>query len=361
MRRALALARVPPHTSPNPRVGAVIVRDGRVIGEGVHRGAGTAHAEADALDGVDARGATLYVNLEPCTHHGGTPPCAPAVASAGVARVVAGMRDPDPRVDGRGFDYLRAHDIEVSAGVLEREALALNAPFVHRVSTGLPFVTLKLALSLDGRMGAPDGSGGWITGREARRHVHARRQEADAVMVGAGTVLADDPALTVRDVPASRQPVRIVVDARGRIRASASVFASPGTVVATTAAAPEAVKEAWTARGAELWELPSTAEGVDLGALIRGPGSTWMVPGRVVPSGLTEIYCEGGARLATSLLAGDHVDRLELHYGSLVLGAGGPSIGDIGVDRIDDALTWSCTGLLRRDDDVIVTYDKTTG
>jgi diaminohydroxyphosphoribosylaminopyrimidine deaminase / 5-amino-6-(5-phosphoribosylamino)uracil reductase len=360
MRRALELARTAPYTSPNPRVGAVVVRRGRVVGEGVHRGAGTAHAEADALEGVDARGATLYVTLEPCTHHGLRPPCVPTILESKLARVVASMQDPDRRVDGRGFEALHRGGVEIVRGVLEREARALNAPFIRRATRGLPFVTLKLALSLDGRLAAPDGSARWITGPEARRHVHRRRQEADAVLVGATTVLADDPAFMVRDVPAHRQPVRIVVDARGRVPAGAALFATPGAVVATTPGAPEEIKERWAAQGAEVWELPPAAEGVDLRALVHGSLRTWKVPDRPFPAVVTEVLCEGGGRLATSLLAGDLVDRLELHYGAVVLGAGGPAIGDVGVRGIEDATRWTCTDVLRRDDDVIVTYDKTT-
>ncbi|MGH2807694.1 MAG: bifunctional diaminohydroxyphosphoribosylaminopyrimidine deaminase/5-amino-6-(5-phosphoribosylamino)uracil reductase RibD, partial [Actinomycetota bacterium] len=200
MARAIELARIPLHTSPNPRVGAVVVRDGEVIGEGYHFGAGRPHAETEALRGVDdARGATVYVNLEPCMHRAETPPCAPALVEAGVARVVAALEDPDERVRGRGFEYLREHGVEVTGGVMAAEARALNAAFIHQRTTGRPLVTLKLALTIDGRLAASDGTSRWVTGPEARAVVHRRRAETDAILVGSGTVLADDPSLTARD------------------------------------------------------------------------------------------------------------------------------------------------------------------
>ena len=210
MHRALALARSAPFTSPNPRVGAVIVKEGSIIGEGAHQGVGTAHAETAALEGAgDVRGATVYVTLEPCNHHGHTPPCAPALADAGVARVVVALEDPDDRVSGAGLELLRSAGVEVSTGLLEHQARLLNAPYLHHRTTGRAYLTLKLALTLDGRMAAPDGTSRWITGDDARDYVHRRRLEADAVMVGSGTVATDDPALTVRAVPAGRQPAAV--------------------------------------------------------------------------------------------------------------------------------------------------------
>src|SRR5687768_16450232 len=193
MTRALELASRPPFTSPNPRVGAVVVRDGRVVSEGIHEGAGTPHAEVRALDGVDAIGATLYVNLEPCTHHGRTPPCAPAVIEAGIARAVIAIEDPDRRVAGKGIEMLRAAGLEVVVGTCAQAAGDLNRAYLHQRATKRPLVTLKLALSLDGKVAAANGSSKWITGAEARARVHARRLECDAVLIGAGTVLADDP------------------------------------------------------------------------------------------------------------------------------------------------------------------------
>ncbi len=351
MARAIELALEPSFTYPNPRVGAVLVRDGEVLSEGAHGGSGTLHAETDALRGVDARAATLYVNLEPCAHHGRTPPCAAAVADAGVARVVAAMEDPDPRTRGHGFAYLRAHGVEVTTGVLEDNARAINREWAHQRLTGRPWVTLKLALSLDGRLAALDGSSRWITGPGARREVHARRRESDAVMVGAGTVIADDPLLQVEDVRPTRQPATVVVDAAGRVPEGARLFANPDVVMATTEAAPPAAVNAWASAGADVLVLPSSEQGVDLAALLdalggrEGARRAWV-----------ELLCEGGAVLATSLLSLGLVDRLSLHHGAVLLGAGGPAVGPIGVGSMSEALRWTCEEVRRIDEDVIVTY-----
>jgi diaminohydroxyphosphoribosylaminopyrimidine deaminase/5-amino-6-(5-phosphoribosylamino)uracil reductase len=350
MARALDLARSVPFTAPNPRVGAVLVRDGRVIGEGRHLGAGTPHAEAAALDGADAAGATLYVNLEPCSHQGRMPPCAPAVVAAGVARVVAAIGDPDPKVDGAGFAHLRANGIEVVTGVLADEARRLNAGFLVQRTTGRPLVTVKLALSMDGRLAAPDGSARWITGEAARERVHARRLESDAVVTGSGTVLADDPELTVRSVPATRQPARVILDARGRIPADRKVFSGPGeTIVVTTEASAHDTQLAWKEAGAEVVQVgPGPDGGVDLHALLDLLGRRqWH-----------ELYFEAGATLASALLRADLVDRLELHYGAVLLGAGGPELGDLGVDSLSSARRFRVFNVESVGDDVIVELER---
>jgi diaminohydroxyphosphoribosylaminopyrimidine deaminase/5-amino-6-(5-phosphoribosylamino)uracil reductase len=349
MARALELARRPAFTSPNPKVGAVVVRAGEILGEGWHEGAGTPHAEIQALDGIDARGATLYINLEPCVHHGRTPPCAPELVSAGIARVIAAMEDPDERVRGGGFDYLRSHGIEVVSGVLADEARLLNAAYLHHKITGRPFVTLKLALSLDGRLAAPDRSARWITKEAARARVHTRRLEVDAVLIGAGSVIDDDPELTVRAVPAPRQPARVIVDSKGRVPPKRKVFA-PGAqvIVATTAHSSHDVQTAWKEAGAEVVVLPAGTSGIELEALLADLG------GR----GFVEIYCEGGAELATSLLARDLVDRLEFHYGSIILGRGGPELGELGVRTMADALGFRTVQVETLDGDILVTLAR---
>ena len=349
MLRAIELARRAPFTSPNPRVGAVVVRDGEVLSEGWHRGPGSAHAEADALRGVDAAGATLYVNLEPCAHHGRTPPCAPAVVASGVRRVVAAVEDPDPRVAGAGFALLRAAGVEVVTGVRADEARAVNAAYLHHRATGRAFVSLKLALTLDGRLAAPDGSSRWITGDAARRLVHRRRLECDAVMVGAGTVRADDPQLNVRAVDALRQPARVVVDSAGRVATSAALFRAPGgtVTIATTDAAPVERRKEWEAAGAEVLVLPRSDDGVDLAALCDDLGAR----------GIVEVLCEGGARLATRLLARRLVGRLEVHYGAVVAGRGGPDVGDVGVATMAEALRWRLVSVERAGDDVVASYE----
>lgn len=349
MQWAMALARSVPFTSPNPRVGAVLVRDGRVLAEGFHRGAGSAHAEAVALDGVDAGGATLYVNLEPCMHEARTPPCAPALVGAGVARVVAAIEDPDERVRGQGLAYLRDHGVEVVTGVLADDARRLNAAYIHHRESGRPLVTLKLALTLDGHLAAPDGSARWVTGDAARARAHERRLECDAVLVGSGTVMADDPRLTVRAVDAPRQPLRVVVDSSGRVPSSAALFGEPGNVLmATTAACPHETQTEWKAAGAEVAVLPDTDGRVDLTVLLR------LLSARET----LEIYCEGGARLATELLLSDLVDRLELHYGAVLVGGDGPRIEDIGVTTMSEARRWKTLEVERLGDDVILTLER---
>jgi diaminohydroxyphosphoribosylaminopyrimidine deaminase/5-amino-6-(5-phosphoribosylamino)uracil reductase len=347
MIRALELARSVPNTSPNPKVGAVVARDGRIVGEGYHRGAGHPHAEADAIESTDASRAVLYVTLEPCVHHGLTPPCAPMIVASGIERVVIAIEDPDPRVSGRGIAYLREHGVRVLTGVLAAEAARDNAPFLHHRRTGRPLLTLKLALTLDGRLAAPDGSANWITGPETRRSVHERRHEADAVMVGAGTIAADDARLTVRAIEASRQPARIVVDSSGRTPSHAAVFgAEAPTIVATTERASHGAREAWTGAGAEVLVLPASDQGVDLPALLDELGAR----------NLLDLYCEGGAALATSLLAEGCVDVLEIHYGPKVVGAGGPQLEDIGVKSLDDADQLEPLRVRSSGDDIIATY-----
>jgi diaminohydroxyphosphoribosylaminopyrimidine deaminase/5-amino-6-(5-phosphoribosylamino)uracil reductase len=269
------------------------------------------------------------------------------VIESGVTRVVAGMEDPDERVRGRGFALLEGAGVEVVRGVLEEEARLMNLAYVHQRTTGLPLVTLKLALSLDGRLGASDGSSRWITGEEARARVHARRAEADAVLVGSGTVLADDPLLTVRAVATSSPPVRIVVDSRGRTPADAALFAPPGdTIVATTDDAPHDAHIAWKEAGAEVVVLPRAHTSVDLTALIETLGHR----------GMQEVICEGGGDLAAALLRGGLVGRLELYHGPVVLGSGGPQLGDVGVHSMPEAPRWRCIDVRRFGDDVLSVY-----
>lgn len=346
---ALELARRAAFTSPNPRVGCVLVRDGRVLAEGHHSGAGHPHAEQEALSAAgDASGATAYVTLEPCTHHGRTPPCATALVEAGVVGVFVAMADPDQRVAGCGIDQLRAAGVEVTTGVCEQAARVINAPYIHQRLSGRPYVSLKLALSLDGRLAAPDGSARWISGPAARRATHLRRRGADAVMVGAGTALADDPELTVRDVEALRQPARVLVDSRGRTPGSARLFSGGEVVVATTDASGHDAQTAWKEAGAEVLGLPGTASGVDLGALLDELGRR----------GWLELYCEGGARLATSLLEAGLVNRLDVHMGALVLGRGGPDIGSLGISTMAEAGRWRLLEIERAGDDVLLSYER---
>ncbi|MDQ3962662.1 MAG: bifunctional diaminohydroxyphosphoribosylaminopyrimidine deaminase/5-amino-6-(5-phosphoribosylamino)uracil reductase RibD [Actinomycetota bacterium] len=348
MRRALQIAARPLRTAPNPRVGAVVVRNGRILKEATHYGVGTPHAEALALDGIDASGATLYVTLEPCVHQGRTPPCVPVVVASGVERVVIAQRDPDARVNGRGLEALRDAGIEITEGVLADEARILNRAYLHHRATGRPFVTLKLALSIDGRLSPPNRDSRWITGEGARALVHRRRAEVDAILIGAGSVLADDPQLTARDVGAIAQPVRVVVDATGRVPSTAKLFGEDEVLIAATDRVPHDRQTEWKEAGAETLLLPATDTGVDLDTLLAELGRR----------GLTEVYCEGGAELATSLLRADLVDRLEIYHGPVVLGRGGPEIGDLDVVAMEDAARWKTTKVEQVADDVVIVREK---
>jgi diaminohydroxyphosphoribosylaminopyrimidine deaminase / 5-amino-6-(5-phosphoribosylamino)uracil reductase len=308
---------------PNPAVGCVIVRDGIVVGRGCTQPGGRPHAEVRALEqaGPLAQGATAYVTLEPCAHHGHTPPCAEALIAAKVARVVTALTDPDPRVSGKGHAILRAAGITVTEGVMTAEATHLNAGFLKRVTQGLPFVTLKLAASLDGRTATATGESRWITGPEARRKVHAMRLAHDAVMVGSGTALADNPDLTVRDMGAVRQPIRIVLDRLlkhspesrlGRTAKDHPVW------LLHSSAAPEAAKSAWQATGATLIEVPETNGHLDLTAALHILAS----------KGLTRILSEGGSTIAAALVKEGLIDEMAFFSGGVLIGSDGhPSFG----------------------------------
>lgn len=320
-------------TSPNPPVGAVIVRRGDVVGTGYHHRAGEPHAEIEALRaaGRRARGATLYVTLEPCNHHGRTPPCSEAVAAAGLRRVVIGTPDPNPSVAGGGADRLRSAGLEVASGTLQHECDELIAFFRKHVRTGRPFVTLKLAASLDGRIATATGDSRWITGPASRRHVHHLRDIHDAVLVGAETAILDDPELTCRR-RGGRNPLRVVVDGRLRLPVQAKL-------VAGAAAVPTLV---FTARGADPQRVAELrAAGVDVVAI---PGRAGILPWKRILSelgrrGASSVLVEGGSQVATALLRARLVDRLNLFLAPKLLGGDGrPVLGPLGVRRIDEAL-----------------------
>ena len=318
---------------PNPAVGCVILKDGMVVGRGWTQPGGRPHAEVRALAqaGALARGATAYVTLEPCAHHGQTPPCAEALIAAGVARVVTALTDPDPRVSGKGHQMLRAAGIAVTEGVLGPEAARLNAGFLKRVTQGLPFVTLKLAATLDGRIATASGESRWITGPAARRKVHALRLAHDAVMVGSGTALADDPDLTVRDMGATRQPVRIVLDRMlrhapdsrlGRTASAHPVWLLHGP------AAPDSARAAWAATGAALIEVPEAGGHLDLHAALQA----------LAQKGLTRILSEGGSTVAAALVRAGLVDDLALFNGAALIGAEGhAALGPLSLTALADA------------------------
>lgn len=314
MARALKLAaRGLFGTDPNPRVGCVIVRDGRVLGEGYHERAGGPHAEAVALAaaGDAARGATVYVTLEPCAHHGRTPPCVDALIAAGVGRVVYACRDPNPRVNGGGAARLEAAGIEVRGGVLEQPARALNPGFISRMERGRPWVRLKLAASLDGRTALADGESRWITGRAARADVQRLRARASAVLTGSGTVLRDDPRLDVRLPGAWRQPLRVILDAGLATETSARVLRPPGEALlfAVPGQDPQRAADLRLA-GARVEELPQGPGGVSLPAVMA----------RLAALEMNEVHVECGATLAGALWSARLVDELVLYVAPVLLG-----------------------------------------
>lgn len=318
MQRALALAaRGLGSTDPNPRVGCVIARGERIVGEGWHERAGEAHAEVAALRaaGSQAAGATAYVTLEPCSHHGRTPPCTQALSAARIARVVYALDDPNPLVNGGGAAALRAAGITVESGLLAAEAADLNPGFLMRMRAARPFVRLKLAMSLDGRTALPSGVSRWITGQEARADVHAWRARSSAILTGVGTVLADDPQLTVRGAdgePAPRQPLRVVLDGRLRTPPTARLLGSTGEVLLLSAlgALDEARAAALSERGARIELLPASGTRPDLGAALA----------RLAELQVNELMVEAGPTLAGALLAAQLVDELLLYVAPRLLG-----------------------------------------
>lgn len=330
MLRALALAAQGPAYGPNPRVGCVLLDPGgRPVAEGFHRGAGTPHAEAAALAdarsrGIDPRGTTAVVTLEPCAHHGRTGPCADALIEAGVATVHVAVADPNPVATG-GAEKLRAAGIEVTTGILADEGEELLRPWLHAVRTARPYVTLKLATSLDGRVAAADGTSRWITGPQARAHAHTVRAQVDAIAVGSGTALTDDPSLTARTVDGSlfdHQPLRVVVGRRtvpddARLRGP----------------------------GGALLHLPEH----DLDVVLR----------RLAEREVRHLLVEGGPTLATALLAADAVDELHAYVAPVLLGTGATAVGDLGVTTIGDAARFTTQDVTRLGDDVLLVARRT--
>ncbi|MEQ3671561.1 bifunctional diaminohydroxyphosphoribosylaminopyrimidine deaminase/5-amino-6-(5-phosphoribosylamino)uracil reductase RibD [Pseudophaeobacter sp.] len=322
---------------PNPAVGCVLVREGRIVGRGWTQPGGRPHAEVMALAqaGDQARGATAYVTLEPCSHHGDTPPCAQALIDAGIARMVAAVGDSDPRVSGQGFEMLRQAGVEVQVGILAEEAARDHAGFFYKTEQGRPLVTLKMASSFDGRIATGSGQSKWITGPEARRAVHAMRARHDAVMVGAGTARADDPSLTVRDLGIEHQPVRVVISRHLDLPLISQLATSAAEVplwLCHGQGADIERKRAWEGLGARL--LPCASRGVQL-----DPHDILQQLGH---AGLTRVFCEGGSALAASLLAFDLVDELIGFTAGLGIGAEGlPSIGALGLHNLEAANRFS--------------------
>ena len=314
MARALVLAARGLYTTdPNPRVGCVLVKDGQVVGEGWHERAGEPHAEVHALRaaGAAARGATAYVTLEPCCHHGRTPPCSRALIEAGVARVVAAMPDPNPRVARQGVAELERAGIRVEIGLLAAEAERLNPGFISRMTRGRPYVRVKLAASLDGRTALASGESKWITGEAARADVQRLRARSSAILTGVGTVLADDPSLTVRDIEINRQPLRVVVDGNLSMRADARLLRLPGKTLVVTAADDADYAEPLLEAGAEVMVLAAGAGRVDLPLLMQD----------LAVREVNELLVEAGATVCGALLEAGVVDELVLYLAPHLLGS----------------------------------------
>jgi diaminohydroxyphosphoribosylaminopyrimidine deaminase/5-amino-6-(5-phosphoribosylamino)uracil reductase len=356
MSRALRLAALGRHASPNPMVGCVLVNDaGQTVGEGWHPKAGEPHAEVFALRdaGERARGATAFVTLEPCSHHGRTPPCADALLAAGVRRVVCAMADPDERVSGQGFEKLRAGGVEVSVGLREAEARALNAAYIKHRETGLPWVVLKTAATLDGKIATSTGNSKWITSGVSRLAVHRQlRDRCDAILTGVGTVLADDPSLTTRLThKAGRNPWRVILDSRLRTPLTAQVVRLAGedgrTILATTEDADPAHRAALEMRGCRLLTCEAVGGRVDLADLLRRLGTRGDMVGVLV---------EGGGQLAASLLAQHLADRWLAFIAPKVVGgdnAPGP-LGGLGVAEMADARAVTFRQVRRCGPDIVI-------
>lgn len=323
MARALTLARRGLYTTdPNPRVGCVIVSDGRVVGEGWHERAGEAHAEIHALReaGESARGATVYLTLEPCCHHGRTPPCSDALVRAGIARLVAAMRDPNPRVAGQGFAQLQQHGIAAEWGLMQSEAEAVNPGFIERMQRGRPFVRVKLAASLDGRTALANGASKWITGEAARADVQKWRARSSAILTGIGTVLADDPALTVRSLDLGRQPLRVVLDSRLRCSPTARMLREPGRTLIVASREHARRAKALRDAGAEVMVQDNGSACVDLGSLMT----------ELAARETNELLVEAGATLCGALLSAGLVNELLLYYAPHIMGDGERGMFQIG-------------------------------
>jgi diaminohydroxyphosphoribosylaminopyrimidine deaminase / 5-amino-6-(5-phosphoribosylamino)uracil reductase len=340
------------HTSPNPMVGAVVVRDGRVVGQGYHQAAGTPHAEVNAINdaGDRASGSTLYVTLEPCNHTGRTPPCTEKILSADIARVVMAMDDPNPGVRGGGGDFLAARGVAVVRGVRQTRARRLNEVFIKHITTGRPFVVVKCAATLDGRIATRTGHSRWVTGRAARGFVHRLRHSLDAILVGIGTVLADDPSLTTRlPETAGRDPVRVVLDTHLSIPENARVLrldSASETLIVSGDQAPPDKKGRIERTGARVWAAPVRNGRIDLDALMAHLGR----------EGITSVLIEGGARIIGSALAAGVADKVCFFYAPKILGGddGVPICAGPGPEKMGEAIAVRDLTVHRFGDDVML-------
>jgi len=332
MHLALALAELGlGDVNPNPLVGAVIVNDGEIVGRGAHRAFGGPHAEVFALEeaGDRARGATLYVTLEPCCHHGKTPPCTDRIIAADIRKVIYAVEDPNPEVCGKGAAQLRDSGIEVECGLLSALAETQNEVFLTFSRTGTPFVELKLAMSLDGRIATRTGDAKWISGEESRTEGHRLRRKHAAIAVGVETVIADDPILNVRRV-VGKDPVPIVLDSTGRISRDCKLLQAPSSAIVATSSMPESVARAIRKTGAQVWYLPDDRDRVSIPALLQ----------RLAEAQLDSLLIEGGGEVAASFLEADAVDKVSFFYAPILIGGrdATPAVGGMGIARVANAL-----------------------
>jgi diaminohydroxyphosphoribosylaminopyrimidine deaminase/5-amino-6-(5-phosphoribosylamino)uracil reductase len=339
-------------TSPNPMVGAVIVKDGEVVGKGYHRMAGEEHAEVMALReaGKRAKGGRIFVNLEPCNHYGKTPPCTHAIVAGGIKECIVGMVDPNPNVKGGGIDFLRENGVHVIKGVLEERCKRLNEAFIKYVTTGRPFVTIKVASTLDGKIATRNGDSRWITGEAARRASHILRHSFDAIMVGIGTVIADDPQLTTR-IPGKRgkNPIRVILDTNLRIPLTAKCLdTSSGakTIIVTSHKAPRDKVILLENRGVEVIFSNTTERGIDLNYLMETLGKR----------GITSILIEGGGRLNSSAIREGICDKIIAFYAPKMIGGwDAPGMfSDLGINKIADAIEVQCLKIRRYGEDFAI-------
>ena len=353
MRRALDLAaRARGRTSPNPMVGAVVVKDGTVVGEGFHAFAGSDHAELEALREAEsaAAGATLYANLEPCCHYGRTPPCVDRIIQAGVTRVVAACEDPNPAVSGKGVAALRAGGLVVDVGILQEEATRLNEAFFTYIRSGRPFVILKAAASLDGKIATQTGDSRWITGESARQHVHHLRNEVDAVLVGIGTILRDDPMLTTRlGTSDQRDPTRVVVDNLARLPLRAQVInraSTAPTILAVSQMAPRARLDVLEREGVQVLVVPESPRRVSLGNLMEALGKM----------GFVSVMIEGGAEINASALQEGIVDKLLLFLAPIIIGGKSTptAVGGEGIETLRQATRLRNVRIERFGEDILI-------
>jgi diaminohydroxyphosphoribosylaminopyrimidine deaminase/5-amino-6-(5-phosphoribosylamino)uracil reductase len=337
------------YVSPNPMVGALIVKKGEIIGRGYHQSYGESHAEVNALQNAteDITGSTLYVTLEPCCHEGKTPPCVEIIAQKKIARVVIGAIDPNPQVSCQGINYLQSRGIEVKTGVLENECRNLNEVFFHFMETGLPFVTIKYAQTLDGRIATTKGQSQWISSGASMKYAHKLRAEHDAILVGIGTVKKDDPELTVR-LTRGRNPLRIIVDSKLQINNQAKVLKNifkATTLIATIKNYSDAEFKNITATDAQIITIDADTQGnVDLKKLLK----------KLAAKGISSVLIEGGAQIITSILRDNLADRLVIVIAPKILGKGIEAVGDLNISDLNSAKFLSIRKIIRCGEDIII-------